>query len=180
LLSTHYRTPIAFSVDGVAEFRRALDRVWRLWEDVEDAMPARIVPDGDDGRLLVEFPERLASVLDEDFNTARAWAVVFEMTRAAYTLMQQGGMVGEAAAGLARRNLEVADRVLQILPLRREVAGETLPAEIARLVAERETARRDRDWARADALRAAVQARGWQIQDTPDGPVVRPQNRRAE
>jgi cysteinyl-tRNA synthetase len=181
LLSVHYRTPLEFSWEALEDFRRAFGRVGRLWEAVADAPPGVEPPEGPDGRTLVEFPDRLLAALDHDFNTAAAWATVFDMVRAANVLLRGGGRTAAAAAGLARRNLVEADRALGLLlPIEGAAAARPsappAPPEVMGLVAERERARSARDWARADALREEIRRRGWRVEDTPEGPVVRPAN----
>ncbi|MCL8206477.1 MAG: cysteine--tRNA ligase [Actinomycetia bacterium] len=177
LLSVHYRTPLDFSLAALDDFRRAFARVARLWEAVADAPPGAEPPGGPEGRILEEFPGRLLSALDRDFNTAAAWAAVFDMIRAANALLRAGGPTAAAAAGLARRNLVEADRALGLLLAGAvEVARPTTPAvppEVMALVAERDRARAARDWPRADALREEIGRRGWRVEDTPSGPVVR-------
>lgn len=48
------------------------------------------------------------------------------------------------------------------------------PAEVIKLIAERETARREKDWARADALRKKINSSGYALQDAPEGPRIKP------
>jgi cysteinyl-tRNA synthetase len=173
LLSVHYRTPMEFSRQGLEEFQRALGRVWRLWDEVRDALPAEVPLEGASGDAVAEFPERFLSALDQDFNTARAWAEVFEMVRAGNALIQHGGETGRAARGLVRRNLEAADEVMGFLPWR-GTAVPVPPPGVLTLMEEREAARKARDWARADDLRDQIGEYGWQVEDTREGPVLRP------
>jgi cysteinyl-tRNA synthetase len=174
LLSTHYRTPMEFSREGLAQFERALERITRLWEEVAEAPPAAVPLEGPDGEVLTTFPLRLLAALDADFNTARAWAEVFEMVRAANTVIHGGGEAAAAAKGLARRNLLEADAALGLLPGSARPPVTKLPAAVEKLLAAREEARRRKDWATADALRDQVLALGFRIEDTREGPVARP------
>jgi len=173
LLSVHYRSPLEFSTDALEEFGRARERIARLWEQVADAEPPRHLVGGDAGDVLVSFPGRILDALDADFNTARAWAEVFEMVRAANSLIQSGGDDREAARGFARRNLLLVDEALGVLDAEAGPPA-TLPPGIAELVARRSEARAAKDWAAADRLRAELVARGYVVEDTAEGTVVRP------
>ena len=174
LLSVHYRSPLEYSEAGIIEFARGLDRVARLWDAVEDAPPAAEPIAGELGETLSRFPMRLDEALDADFNTAAALGHLFDMVRAANTLIADGS---HAAAGLARRNLLVARGALG-LPLAggSPAAVPGPPADVATLVDERSTARAAGDFARADALRREIHAAGWVVEDSREGPVLRPRS----
>lgn len=168
LLSVHYRSPLEYSDEGLSDFARGWERVERLWEAVHDAPPAAEPVPGERGGVLTGFPEQLDRALDADFNTPAALGHLFDMVRAANALLADGS---RAAAGLARRNLVAAREALGILGLG---GGAEPPAEVRGLLAEREQARAGHDYARADALRQAIAARGWVVEDRRDGATVRP------
>ncbi|MDA8200457.1 MAG: cysteine--tRNA ligase [Thermaerobacter sp.] len=177
LLSVHYRSPLEFSEAGMIEVARGLDRVARLWDTVKDAPPAAAPLPGELGETLFQFPMRLDAALDADFNTPAALGHLFDMVRAANSLIADGTL---AAFGLARRNLLVARDALGLVlttggsagPPRELASGP--PAAVAALVAERTKARAAGDFTRADALRHKIQDAGWVVEDRRDGPVLRP------
>jgi cysteinyl-tRNA synthetase len=77
-----------------------------------------------------------------------------------------------ADAGEKRGHLDLVLGFDRVLGLSLEEAGEgegVLPAEVARLIEERESAREARDWQRADSLREAIRQIGYEIEDTPEG-----------
>lgn len=176
LLSVHYRSPLEFSVNALEEFGRARERIVRLWSQVHDAEPPRRRVGGEAGQVLDDFPARLLDALDGDFNTARAWAEVFEMVRAANSMVQAPGPDREAARGFARRNLAVADQALGLLDPPSPPAA-SLPVAVASLVSRRAQARMARDWATADQLRDAIWAQGYVVEDRVEGTVVHPRDR---
>lgn len=159
------------------EVARGLDRVARLWDTVKDAPPAAAPLPGELGETLFQFPMRLDAALDADFNTPAALGHLFDMVRAANSLIADGTL---AAFGLARRNLLVARDALGLVlttggsagPPRELASGP--PAAVAALVAERTKARAAGDFTRADALRHKIQDAGWVVEDRRDGPVLRP------
>lgn len=179
LLSVHYRSPLEYSEAGLIEFARGLDRIVRLWDAVQDAPPASAPLPGELGGTLAQFPERLDAALDADFNTPAALGHLFDMVRAANSLMAGGS---SSAAGLARRNLLVAREALGLMLPGGRLAGELNeaasgpPAAVAALVAERTKARAVGDFTRADALRREIHAAGWVVEDRRAGPVVRPRS----
>ena len=173
LSTAHYRSPMEFSRGGIEEFQRAWRRIERLWESVQSAEPARATLEGPLGPALTNYPEELLGALDQDFNTARAWAVTFEMARAAQTVLH-GGSSAEtaAAAGLTRRNLEVFRQAFGLNPGEQGAAPDP-PEDVREWAREREAARARREWALADALRARIQDAGWKVEDSADGSRLR-------
>ncbi|MDE3131925.1 MAG: cysteine--tRNA ligase, partial [Acidobacteriota bacterium] len=150
----HYRQPIEFddermnaAVAGVERFREVARRL------TPGPSPASSAP------LRAEFFAALA----EDFNTPRALAAAFEWVREAN---RAAGTVGDADL---REMLGVLalDNLL-------DVAHLDVPDEAAALMREREAAREQRDWARADALREQLRSLGWEVRDGSEGPELLP------
>jgi cysteinyl-tRNA synthetase len=111
--------------------------------------------------------ERFRAAMDDDLDTPRATAQLFELVTLANSLADGGDQA--RAAELAAAVLEMASALG--LPLG------TTPAVVdhaaSSLASERDEARRRKDYARADALRAELQAQGWIVEDTPDGTTIR-------
>lgn len=177
LLSAHYRSPLEFSPEGLSEYARAYERIWRLHEVTHDARPPARDVSGEAGERLRTFPERLLAQLDRDFNTARAYAELFEMIRAANSLLAGPSADRENARGFVRRNLAVADRALGLFS-GRAMDAVTVPEAVQTLLLRRADARSRRDFAEADRIRSEISALGYQVEDTPDGSVARLQGER--
>jgi cysteinyl-tRNA synthetase len=149
----HYRQPIEFDDERLAAAAAGVERFRELAH--------RLVPSASPGwsqALRAEFFDALA----EDFNTPRALAAAFDWVREAN---RSDTPVGDAdlremLGVLALENLLDVQRV-------------TAPAEAQALLTERETARAERDWARADAIRGRLRELGWEVRDGDDGPELR-------
>ncbi len=170
LLSVHYRSPLDFRVEAALEWGRGLQRVWRLWEEAREQPAPSEWSDDPWASRLQEFEERLGACLDDDFNTARAFAEVFEMVHDVH----QGVALGHQALALgwARKNLCAADQLLGLLPAAQST--ESLPDLAVRLLEVREQARARRDFQEADQIRSLLTKAGYSIEDTPEGPRVIP------
>jgi len=152
LISGHYRQPLEFSEQALAE---AVARVERIRNFVLE-----LPPNG--GREEDEFVSgRRAAVMEalaDDFNTPMALAALFE-------LITEGNR--RALPG-ARAALE---EMLPLLGLEPLLAAEEVPdPQAERLLEEREAARAARDFERADRIRDRLTARGYEVRDTPEGP----------
>ncbi|MDP2480458.1 MAG: cysteine--tRNA ligase [Candidatus Palauibacterales bacterium] len=181
LLSAHYRSQLNFTVEGLEQADRALDRIDEL------GVRLAVAPDRDGGPEasgapgdaspdpLARAAERaraaFEAALDDDLAVSGALAAVFEFVRDANAVLDSGG--GSAAARKAARGfLDDFDAVFGVLSLR-EGERIAVPAETERWleqrIAERRRARSEGDFERADAIRDEVAARGFVLEDTPTG-----------
>ena len=160
ILASHYRSPLNYSDDNLDKARAALTRLYTALRDVPPGAP---LVDG-------EYPRRFAAAMDDDFNTAEALAVLFELARELNRAREAGA---EEAAGLAATLVQLGGHlgILQADPagyLRgapAQAAGGLTDAEIEARLQARLDARARRDWAEADRIRDELQAAGIQLED---------------
>jgi len=173
MLSAHYRSPINFSRDQIEAANASLNRLYtardtlRFQRENGEDRPMNEAEQAFAGRLK-EYEKRFDDAMDDDMNTADALGAIFELVKDANVLAAQGGMSREAAAA-ALKSLEAVCDVLGLLSKKEDA----LPEEIARLVEERAEARKNKDWARSDALREQIVAAGYILEDTKQGQKVR-------
>jgi cysteinyl-tRNA synthetase len=170
LLSVHYRSPLDYDERHLEEWETATNRLLRLWDEVRTAPPPGTALREDWAEWLMGFEERFLGDLDEDFNTARALGDVFEMVKATYRGFERGHR--QWASGVARRNLLLANEILDFLP--DETSGiHDGAALVNALINERDRARVARDYHVADALRRVLIEAGYEVLDAPEGTRVR-------
>jgi cysteinyl-tRNA synthetase len=171
LISGHYRQPLAF---GPRQMEQAVAQVERLRnffrehavEDDSSGAPAEQQM-GRSGGAPLESPatarrEAFKDALADDFNTPRAMAEAFEL-------------VGEANRGEIRGAPEALREMLWLVGLDSLAGAEAgADAEAERLLAEREAARAESDFERADEIRARLAALGWEVRDSADGAKLVP------
>lgn len=152
LLKTHYRMPLDYSEAALAEARRELDRFYRALEHAGEPAAAEMLP-----------ADVLAALLD-DLNTPAALAAMHGLADRA--------LARDARAGA---DLRAAADVLGLLPRTAEAwfRGEGDAASIEAAIARRLAARRARDFATADAIRAELLAQGIVLEDGPQGTTWR-------
>ncbi len=131
--------------------------------DRANAPAALLTPEGQ------AFHERFVAAIDDDLDLPAALALLREILKAPLTADERRWLILDADAILGLDLDKVwaeADRAAPVL--------DDLPAEVTALVEARDAARADRDWPRADALRAQVAELGWEVVDGPDGSKLRP------
>ncbi|MGD9253973.1 MAG: cysteine--tRNA ligase [Holophagae bacterium] len=166
LISVPYRQKLNFTMDGLHAAQQAVERIANTLRRLDNTPPAANAGDLDSA-IAEEFSSEFRRALGDDLNTARALAAVHTLLRRVNTALDGNGVSLSGRASLEAALAE-ADTVLAILP--RNSADED-DEEIDRLVAERSAARAARDFARADAIRDDLTARGIVIEDTPHGAV---------
>jgi cysteinyl-tRNA synthetase len=150
----HYRQPIAFSPDALAEAGRAVGRVRELCRRLDRDGPE---PEGQDAYL-----ERFFDALADDFGTPAARAVLFEWVAEANRRLDAGERVGPGGLGEMLYALGLES-------LLERDADERLDPDAERLLEQRQAARARRDFDRADAIRDELAVLGWEVRDTADG-----------
>ena len=152
LVSGHYRQPISFSVAALEEAARRNERIREFFRSTARA-------DGPEDPAAGEHLEAFMAALADDFNTPRALAQLF-------------GLIAEANRRPLAGAHAAVERMLPLLGLESLAAGaaeEPADPEAGALLAEREQARADRDFARADEIRDRLATLGWEVRDTADG-----------
>jgi cysteinyl-tRNA synthetase len=173
LLQTHYRRQVDFSEERLREQVKPLERLRLLVDEAGRLAPTE---PGTDPALAAQVEgarARFEAAMDDDFNTPQALAAIFDLSSALHGYLPLVQRVERPARPFTEGvgELETLTRVLGFGPLGYEFRrADAPPAAWERLVREREAARKARDWARADALRAELEAQGIVVEDTPSGP----------
>ncbi len=164
LIATHYRQPNNFTFDAVEAANQALQRIKDFRLRLKDAT-------GGDSDLASEIEtceKNFGAALDEDLNISGALASVFDFVRDVNRLIDRNE-AGPNSAKNAEALLARLDAVTGLFPAIEDAA----PQAVLDLALERQQARRNKDFARADAIRKQLADEGWVVEDTPDGPRVK-------
>lgn len=167
LISSHYRSPINYNLDIIEQCKSALDRLYTCRESLDFALKnAEDIED--DTELINQLNsrrEQFITAMDDDLNTADGISAVFELVKDINTKILDKPVSKNVCETAAKLFDELCD-VLGILYNRQ---SNDLDAEIEELIAQRQEARANKDWATADKIRDDLKARGIILKDTPQG-----------
>ena len=169
MLSAHYRSPLNFSREMMDGAKASLDRILTAMEHLRDCLAAAKTEaiTGAEEEELAAFDalrEKFEAAMDDDFNTADAISVIFEMVKRANITVTE-----ESSKAYIIRVKDLLEKLLDVLGLLSERKEENLDARVGALIAERQTARKEKNFARADEIRNELTAMGILLEDTKEG-----------
>lgn len=169
MLSAHYRSPLNFSADlmeaaknGLERILNAAEKLKHLQKNAKEKSMTKQEAELFQGSDI--FVEKFEKAMDDDFNTADAISSVFELVKYCNTNAGEGS--SEEFAGKLYERIEGLCDVLGIILTKKE---EILDEEIENLIAERQAARKEKNFARADEIRAILSEKGIILEDTREG-----------
>jgi len=172
LLSTHYRSPINYSDQELMVAKEAYLRIVKFVQEVDfllgkSAEHAPAIEREDLEEEIMEFKKKFEAAMDDDFNSAAALAVIFELIRYYYKKLEEGEVEKECLEEMKDSVLELCGVLgLEVKPLGK---AKEHSEEIENLIREREEARKKKDFKRADEIRNQLKEMGIELEDTPYG-----------
>ena len=170
MLMSHYRSPLNYSVDVLTQAQAGLERLQTAKDNLDF-----FVQNGRDGQLseadaayvagLDKYRQRFIDVMDDDFNTADAVSVIFELVRDVNAAVSPSTDPTKALASACRDVLLELCGVLGV-PF---AQADDLDRDIEEKIAARQAARKAKNWAEADRIRDELKAAGIILEDTPQG-----------
>jgi cysteinyl-tRNA synthetase len=176
LLQSHYPQPIDYSEEILDEKRRSYERLMRLYRQVSGSESSSKLSD----ELASELRGRFDAAMHDDLSTPEAIAAVFDAaSRAGQEISTRPEAAGEfSSLAEALRDVltifsfDLAEEIVADVDGVRVRYAEYPGEGVLRRAADREQARREKDWPLADRIRDELHAEGWAIEDTSEGPIL--------
>lgn len=167
LISSHYRSPINYSLEIIEQCKSALERLYTCRESLDFALKnAKDIPDDEELiKKLNSHREQFISAMDDDLNTADGVAAVFELVKDINTSI----LDKEVSKNVCQTAAAVFDELCDVLGILYNRKNNDVDSDIEALIEERQQARANMDWATADRIRDELKAKGIILKDTPQG-----------
>ncbi len=169
MLSAHYRSPLNFSAELMEASKNGLERILNAADNLRYMMEQakeESMTDAEKENLAKtnEFVTAFENAMEDDFNTADAIAAIFDLVKFANTTA-----TAEGSKEYAKALYDLLVKLADVLGLIVDKKEEILDDEIEELIAERQAARKEKNFARADEIRDELAAKGIVLLDTREG-----------
>ena len=169
MLSAHYRSPLNFSAELMEASKNGLERIQNAADNLRYMMEQakeESMTDAEKDNLAKtkEFVTAFETAMEDDFNTADAIAAIFDLVKYANTTATT-----EGSKEYAKALYDLLVKLTDVLGLIVDKKEEILDDEIEALIAERQAARKEKNFARADEIRDELAAKGIVLLDTREG-----------
>ncbi|MYL72899.1 cysteine--tRNA ligase [Halobacillus litoralis] len=168
MLSVQYRHPINFSDELLKGAKSSFDRIKNAYENIQHRKNSTMSLKEDQSEWLDKvagYKEQFIKEMDDDFNTANAISVLFDLTKAANLYLQEEQTHEKVLTAFE----ELFEELTGVLGIQLQAQEELLDEEVDALIEERKQARKNRDFARADEIRDELKDRSIILEDTSQG-----------
>lgn len=171
MLSAHYRSPINFSEDLLEQAKNGLERIYNCLDNLEYLMENAVAADMTDSERklqdsLAGLKEKFIEAMDDDLNTADAFAAVFDIVKETNTNIN-------ANTNPSKEIIEYAHSLIKelggVLGIAQKKQDKSIDSEIQELIEKRQMARKEKDWKTADEIRDKLKDMGIILEDTSQG-----------
>ncbi|TXL61038.1 cysteine--tRNA ligase [Cerasibacillus terrae] len=168
MLSVHYRHPINFSEELLNGAKNSFERIQTTYFNLEHRKQTSMNLTQDNEQWLQkidEFNHQFTNVMDDDFNTANAISVLFDVTKTANLYLEEAQTSSEVLESFQT----TIETILHVLGISLEKETDLLDEDIEALIVERNEARKNRNFERADEIRDLLKDKNIILEDTPQG-----------
>jgi len=172
VLKNHYRSPINYSEKLIRQTEKELERIEEFMNKIKISnfqVPAKQTQTKSKFQIS-KYERNFEKAMEDDFNTAKAIAVIFELIKKGNSLIAENSLDRTEAKEI----LEFLKKVDKIFNFIFEAKKkEKIPGEVLKLANEREKYRQEKNWKKADEIRKKIEKLGYWIEDTKKGVKIR-------
>lgn len=165
ILSTHYRNPLNFSREVMEQTKNGLERMYNGKEHLERLLEICEERKNGDISKLVELKKEFLDCMDDDLNTADAVSKVYELIRYTNTFDENTNLK------VVKGAVKLLSDFASVLGLLYKEEDDNLDEKVEKLIEEREEARKNKDFKRADEIRDALKEMNIELKDTRNGVI---------
>ena len=165
ILSTHYRNPLNFSREVMEQTKNGLERMYNGKEHLERLLEICEEKEDEDISKLVELKKEFLDCMDDDLNTADAISKVYELIRYTNTFDENTDLK------VVKGAVKLLSDFSSVLGLLYKEEDDNLDEKVEKLIEEREEARKNKDFKRADEIRDILKEMNIELKDTRNGVV---------
>jgi len=167
-----WRSPMDYTESLMIEVTGSVEKIEEFLRKIKSPAFTKATSGKQNSKLIKDFKTSFYEELDNDFNTPKAFAVMFDFINKVNALLAKNEVSKKQADEIYKFFQEI-NKIFGIIDFKKVTVKQTIPAEIKKLAKLREKARQEKDWQKSDELRKQIETQGFSVEDTPSGPVVR-------
>jgi cysteinyl-tRNA synthetase len=167
ILKNLWSSPVDYSESVMIEVKSAVEKVEEFLRKLKTLNSKAI---SKNSKLIREFKKNFYKELDDDFNTPKAFAVMFEFMKSANQLIDEN-LLSKKEATEIYKLFEMINKIFGFIDFQK--VTRKVPVEIMKIVKARELARKNKEWQKSDDLRDELAKKGFSVEDTKDGAVIK-------
>jgi len=167
IIKNLYRSPIDYSEKSIIQAKKELERIDEFIEKLKEQKSKK---KGQMEKLILSTEKKFEEVMEEDFNTPKAIALIFDLISKGNSLIAKN----ELGASEAKKTLNFFKKIDKFFDfIFWQKSKEKIPSDIIELAKQRENYRKTNQWQKADEMRKEIEKLGYQIEDTKEGPKIK-------
>ena len=168
VLKTHYRSPVDYTEKAILQTKKELEKI----DDFIAKLKSKNLKRGAaiQNLKVSKFQKFFEVAMENDFNTAKAIAVIFDLVSKGNSLFSQGKLTKNDSLEILKFLKEV-DKILEFIFEKKP--KEKIPLKVLKLVRQREKYRKIKKWEKADEIREQIKKMGYWTEDTKEGPKLK-------
>ena len=170
IVKSLWRSPVDYSESSMIEVRSAVEKIEEFLRKCKNPSFAKAPAGKQNAKLIKNFKNEFYKELADDFNTPKAFAVMFGFIKEANQLLDKD-LVSKKESSEIYKFFEEINKIFGIIDFKK--VNKTIPAKMKKLASEREKYRKRQNWKKSDELRAEIEKQGFTIEDTSSGPIVK-------
>jgi cysteinyl-tRNA synthetase len=152
------------------EVKSALEKIESFLGKIKSPSFTKASANKEISKLLAETKANFYNELADNFNTPKAFAVLFDFIKDANKILDEGS-IKKSDAQKAYKFFEEINEIFGIIDFKKINAK--IPAKVKKLANEREKFRKEQNWQKSDELRAQIEKQGFTVEDTKQGPALK-------
>jgi len=164
-----WRSPMDYTESMMIEIAGAVEKIEEFLRKIKN-LESKTKNSATSAKLVKKFKTDFYKELDDDFNTPKAFAVMFDFINKTNSLLDKDEISKKQAEEIYKF-FQAINEIFGIIDLKK--VNQTIPAKIKKLAQEREKARQEKNWQKSDELRKQIETQGFAVEDTPSGPSIR-------
>lgn len=166
-----WHSPIDYSESVMIEVRGALEKIEEFLRKIKTVKIGKIAKAPSTKRILEDAKEEFYNQLADDFNTPKAFALMFDLIKEINKFLDKNLIIKKEANDVYKFFEEI-DEIFGIIDFKK-LKQSSIPTEVKKLLKQREDYRKNKEWQKADEVRKEIEKYGFSVDDTKDGMIVK-------